>query len=58
MIPLTRNEIASLLASLITRSGHRTGHRLRWSAWRRHHQHTRDVGKGMSRRGIRRSPKR
>ena len=40
MIPLTRNEIASLFASLITRSGQGTGHRLRWSAWRRHHQHT------------------
>jgi SRSO17 transposase len=40
MIPLTRNEIAFLFASHITRSGHGTGHRLRWSAWRRHHQHT------------------
>ena len=40
MIPLARNEIASLSASLITRSGHGTGHRLRWSAWRRRHQHT------------------
>ena len=40
LIPLTRNEIASLFASVITSPGHSAGHRLRWSAWRRHHQHT------------------
>jgi len=40
MIPLTRNEIASLLASLIIGPGHDARHRLRWSAWRRRHQYT------------------
>jgi SRSO17 transposase len=38
-IPLTRNEIASLFAHLITRPAHNTRHRMRWSAWRRRHQH-------------------
>jgi SRSO17 transposase len=38
-IPLTRNEIAHLLAALIIRPAQGTRHRLRWSAWRRHHQH-------------------
>jgi SRSO17 transposase len=38
MIPLTRNEIARLAASLATQQpGPR--HRLHWSAWRRRHQH-------------------
>ena len=40
LIPLTRNEIATLLASLITSPEYGAWHRLRWSAWRRHHQHT------------------
>jgi SRSO17 transposase len=40
MIPLTRNEIAALLASMIIRAAHDGGHRLRWSVWRRRHQHT------------------
>lgn len=38
-IPLTRNEIASLLTSLIIKPPDDTSHRLRWSAWRRCHQH-------------------
>jgi SRSO17 transposase len=38
-IPLTRNEIARLFAALIIQPAHGTRHRLRWSAWRRHHQH-------------------
>jgi len=38
-IPLTRNEIATLFASLIIRPPAGTGHRLRWSTWRRHHQY-------------------
>ena len=37
-IPLTRNEITHLLAALI-RPAHGASHRLRWSAWRRRHQH-------------------
>lgn len=39
MIPLTRNEIAHLTATLIIRSATEAGHRLRWSTWRRRHQH-------------------
>jgi hypothetical protein len=39
LIPLTRNEIAFLFASLIIIPGHDDEHRLRWSAWRRRHQH-------------------
>jgi hypothetical protein len=38
-IPLTRNEIAHLLAALIIQPTHDPLHRLRWSSWRRHHQH-------------------
>jgi SRSO17 transposase len=38
-IPLTRNEIGRLLAPLITRPARDDQHRLRWSAWRRRHQH-------------------
>jgi SRSO17 transposase len=38
-IPLTRNEIASLFTGLITRPADDARHRLRWSAWRRRHQH-------------------
>jgi hypothetical protein len=37
LIPLTRNEIAVLFGSLVVGPGGR--HRLRWSAWRRRHQH-------------------
>jgi SRSO17 transposase len=37
-VPLTRNEIAHLIA-LTTRPGPDTRHRLRWSQWRRRHQH-------------------
>ena len=40
LIPLTRNEIAHLLSSLISPLAGGARHRLRWSAWRRHHQHT------------------
>jgi SRSO17 transposase len=38
-IPLTRNEIAHLLATLIIAPAHSPGHRLHWSHWRRRHQH-------------------
>jgi len=38
-IPLTRNEIASLLTGLIIKPPHSPTHRLRWSAWRRRHQY-------------------
>jgi SRSO17 transposase len=38
-IPLTRNETARLLTALIIQPMHGTWHRLRWSAWRRRHQH-------------------
>ncbi len=37
-IPLTRNEIAHLLATL-TSPAHDARHRTRWSRWRRRHQH-------------------
>jgi SRSO17 transposase len=37
-IPLTRNETARLLAT-VTPQPPGTGHRLRWSTWRRRHQH-------------------
>jgi hypothetical protein len=39
LIPLTRNEIAHLLATVIIRPVHDPSHRLRWSRWRRRHQH-------------------
>jgi hypothetical protein len=38
-IPLTRNEIAHLLAAVTAPPGRDAGHRLRWSHWRRRHQH-------------------
>jgi SRSO17 transposase len=38
-IPLTRNEAARLLTTLITAPAHRPQHRLNWSTWRRRHQH-------------------
>jgi SRSO17 transposase len=38
-IPLTRNEIAHLLATL-TSPARDTRHRMRWSRWRRRHQHS------------------
>jgi hypothetical protein len=38
-IPLTRNEIAGLLAALAIKPLDSPGHRLRWSSWRRRHQH-------------------
>ena len=38
-IPLTRNEIAHLLATVTAPPGRDAGHRLRWSHWRRRHQH-------------------
>ena len=40
LIPLTRNEIARLTAALITPPPRDACYRLRWSAWRRRHQHT------------------
>jgi SRSO17 transposase len=39
LIPLTRNEIAHLLAALILRPAHGPAHLLHWSRWRRRHQH-------------------
>jgi hypothetical protein len=39
LMPVTLNEIAHLLAAVITRPAHGTRHRLRWSRWRRRHQH-------------------
>jgi SRSO17 transposase len=39
LIPLTRNEIARLAATLATAAAHDAQYRLRWSAWRRRHQH-------------------
>jgi SRSO17 transposase len=38
-IPLTRNEIARLLTTLITQPTSCTRHHLAWSTWRRRHQH-------------------
>src|SRR5258708_31885606 len=38
-IPLTRNEIAHLLAAVTAPPGRDAGHRLRWSHWRLRHQH-------------------
>jgi SRSO17 transposase len=38
-IPLTRNEIAALFGTLIIEPARNAQHRLRWSAWRRRHQH-------------------
>jgi SRSO17 transposase len=38
-IPLTRNEIAHLLSGITIRPAHDTSHRMRWSLWRRRHQH-------------------
>src|SRR5262249_53375427 len=38
-IPLTRNEIAALFSALIIQPARETRHRLRWSTWRRRHQH-------------------
>ena len=38
-IPLTRNEIAALFSTLVIQPGRGARHRLRWSTWRRRHQH-------------------
>jgi hypothetical protein len=38
-IPLTRNEIAHLLTTVAASPGRDAGHSLRWSHWRRRHQH-------------------
>ena len=38
-IPITRNEIAALFSTLIIDPVKNARHRLRWSAWRRRHQH-------------------
>jgi hypothetical protein len=38
-IPLTRNEIAALFTKLVIQPAQDTWHRLRWSTWRRRHQH-------------------
>jgi SRSO17 transposase len=40
MVPLTRNEIAHLAAALVIQPACDARSRLRWSAWRRRHQHT------------------
>jgi hypothetical protein len=39
MIPLTRNEIALLTATVIFMPRLAIPHRMQWSAWRRRHQH-------------------
>jgi hypothetical protein len=38
-VPLPRNEISRLLATLIIQPVQDAWHRLRWSTWRRRHQH-------------------
>ena len=38
-IPLTRNEIAHLLSGMSIRLARDDSHRMRWSRWRRRHQH-------------------
>ena len=38
-IPITRNEIAALFSTLVIEPARDARHRLRWSAWRRRHQH-------------------
>jgi hypothetical protein len=38
-IPLTRSEIAALFATLVIQPVRDAWHRLRWSTWRRRHQH-------------------
>jgi hypothetical protein len=38
-IPITRNEIAALFSTLVIKAVTGTRHRLRWSDWRRLHQH-------------------
>jgi hypothetical protein len=38
-IPLTRNEIAALFATVLIQPVRDAWHRLRWSTWRRHQQH-------------------
>ena len=38
-IPLTRNEIAHLLSGMSFRLARDDSHRMRWSRWRRRHQH-------------------
>ena len=38
-VPLTRSEIARLFASLVVLPVRDTRHRMRWSQWRRRHQH-------------------
>jgi hypothetical protein len=38
-IPLTRNEIARLFAGLTIKHPHDDTHQIRWSNWRRRHQH-------------------
>lgn len=38
-VPLTRSELAGLCAALIIQPAAGPWHRLRWSAWRRRHQH-------------------
>ena len=39
LIPLTCNEIHHLFNTLIVRPTSNLGHHLRWSTWRRRHQH-------------------
>ena len=38
-IPLTRNEIAALFGTLVCEPARDARRRLRWSTWRRRHQH-------------------
>jgi hypothetical protein len=39
LIPLTRNEIAHLLAGMIICPAQDASHQMSWSRWRRHHQY-------------------
>jgi hypothetical protein len=39
LIPLTRNEIAHLLAAHVLRPARHPAHLLHWSCWRHRHQH-------------------
>jgi hypothetical protein len=43
-VPLSRNELAGLFTTLIIQRPASTWHRLRWSAWRRRHQHRAKTG--------------
>jgi hypothetical protein len=44
MIPLTRNEIARLGTTLTIQPARDSRYRVRWSVWRRRHQHIARAG--------------